>query len=216
MLQYPRHALPLSLITRNGAGPKDIHGASAALLWVDRPFAVTSGRVLSQFMRRLREDDTARLCLGRLRVANVASRVISLSHQSSLATLHVDPDELEHIDDDVSFYNPLRWPPTPPRESEELIVMGYTLDQWPATLTFRYKVERVEPHRVEAQLVESKMPGRLPGICGAPVYRVGSPPEFVGVVVDSMFHNELVHIQHATSLDPFGRALTLEAAAQRS
>lgn len=216
MLQYPRHALPISLVTHNGAGPKEIHGASAALMWVDRPFAVTSGSALSSFMQRLRQDDTAQLCLGRLRLSNLASRVLSFSHQSSLATLHVDPDELEHIDDDVSFYSPLRWPPAPPRGGEQLIVMGYTLDQWPATLTFRYRVESTGPHGFEACLLESRMPGRLEGICGAPVYRVGSPPEFLGVVVEAMFHNELIRIQHAGALDQCGRVMRLEAAAQSS
>ncbi len=105
---------------------------------------------------------------------------------------------------EASFYNPRHWPPQPVRPGEEIVVLGYPRDQWPAQLTFTFCVESATARRFGAVLRRVDMPASLNGLSGAPAFRAGRPAEFVGVVVDSLFHNEVVRAQHAFHLDRCG------------
>ena len=199
------HSLALSFASARRGGPKELHHASAALLWVDRPFAVTAAHVLQDFMARMRNDETARLWLGKLALDDVADRVLCQSLRHDLATLRVEPEELAELGDDVCFHNPAKWPPEPVQAGEVISVFGFPRDQWPAQIRYRFRVESAQERRFSAVLERSDMPGRLEGLCGAPAFRSGPNPEFVGVVTEALFHNEMVRCQHARHVDTCGQ-----------
>ena len=84
--------------------------------------------------------------------------------------------------------------------------MGYPRDQWPAQVEYTFTVESVAPRRFSAVLQSARMPGRLAGLCGAPVFRVrGGERTFVGVVTETLFHNEVIRCQHARHVDTCGQ-----------
>jgi len=205
MRRLPRHAFPLGFASRDHSATKEISVATASLLWIDRPFALTSARVLADLMARQQADPNSRILLGGLSLYGVERRLLCTGN--SLASLRVDPEELEIIGDDVQFYSPLRWPSRPAEAGETLFVAGYPRDQWPAEIEFQYVVQRGNAQRFQAQLERSDMPGRLGGLAGAPVFRAGSPPELVGVVLESLFHNEVIRVQRANCLDACGESI---------
>lgn len=199
------YALPFSYVSRNGAGPKEVLSASSILLWVDQPFAVTAAHPVLEYLKRLENDETGRVWLGQLQLDDVPGRLVCLSEQHNLATLRVSPEELDALGPRAAFYNPLRWPPTVVDPGEEVQVLGYPRDQWPAPLTYTFRVERVAARRFRAVLSSVDMPGHMEGLCGAPVFRAGASPEFVGIVVESLFHNEVVQAHHALYVDQCGQ-----------
>jgi hypothetical protein len=198
------HAMALSFVSREQPEPKELQGATAALLWIDRPFVVTSSKILDAFRTRLAADPSGQVLLGSLPVGDLERRLLGHSGPAGLASLRIEPDELSRIGDTVSFYSPLRWPPQTARVGERIRIAGFPQDQWPAAVEYSFRVEKVCEHRFHATLEHASMPGRLTGLCGAPAFRIGSPPEFVGVVVESMFHNEVLRVQHARSFDACG------------
>jgi hypothetical protein len=199
------YALPFSFVSRNGAGPKEVLSASSILLWVDHPFVITAAQPVLEYQRRLAGDSTGRVWLGQLQVDDITERLVCLSERHNLATLRVSPDELDALGPRAVFFNPLRWPPAQVHPGEEVRVLGYPRDQWPASLTYTFRVESVASRRFEAVLSSVDMPGHMEGLCGAPVFRTGSNPEFVGIVVESMFHNEVIRAQHAMYVDQCGQ-----------
>jgi hypothetical protein len=197
--------MALSFVSRDQVEPKEVQTGSAALLWIDRPFIVTSAKTLDEFRARLAADPTGYVLIGGLPVRDLAARVLAHSGPAGLASLRVEPDELSHIGDTVSFYSPLRWPPQTVAVGESVRIAGFPKDQWPAPVEYRFRVEKVCEHRFHAVLEHAAMPGRLTGLCGAPAFRAGTPAEFVGVVVESMFHNEVLRVQHARCFDGCGQ-----------
>ena len=197
--------MALSLVSRDRLEPKEVQAASAALLWIDRPFIVTSAKIVDEFRVRLLADPSAQVLIGGLPVRDLESRLLGHSGPAGLASLRIEPDELSRIGDMVSFYSPLRWPPQTVALGESVRIAGFPKDQWPAAVEYRFRVEKVCEHRFHAVLEHASMPGRLTGLCGAPAFRIGAPAEFVGVVVESMFHNEVLRVQHARCFDTCGQ-----------
>lgn len=198
------HALPLALCSRNGAGPKDVVNATATLLWIDEPFAVTAAHVVQAFLLRRQADRDARVWLGEFQIRDFEQRIVAVSQSHDLATFRVSPEELMWIGRDAAFCSPHRWPPEPVTRGEDVVVLGYPRDQWPAQLQFTFRVESTTARRFGATLRQVDMPASLSGLSGAPAFRVGRGAEFVGVVVDTLFHNEVVRAQHALHLDRSG------------
>lgn len=204
MHPHSSHALPLALCSRNGAGPKDVTNATATLLWIDEPFAVTAAHVVQAFLLRRQVDPDARVWLGELEITDFERRIVSISGSRDLATFRVAPEELLWIGKDAAFCSPRHWPPDPVTRGEEVVILGYPRDQWPAQLRFTFQVESATARRFGATLRRADMPASLSGLSGAPAFRVGRGGEFVGVVVDALFHNEVVRAQHANHLGRCG------------
>jgi hypothetical protein len=196
--------LPLALCSRNGAGPKDVANATATLLWIDEPFAVTAAHVVQAFLQRRVVDGDARVWLGEFQIPDFEHRIVTVSPTHDLATFRVAPEELMWIGREAAFCSPHHWPPEPVTRGEEVVVLGYPRDQWPAQLRFTFHVESATARRFGATLRRVDMPASLSGLSGAPAFRVGRGAEFVGVVVDTLFHNEVVRAQHALHLNRCG------------
>jgi len=184
------HILPVTCAAGEGTPTAEFHTAVATLVWLDRPFAITCARVVEFVRDRRRHDPTCGVWLGRLPLLDLEDRVLSLDSGRNLATLRISPDELDDLGPDATFFNPLRWPPQP------VCVVGFPRDQWPAALRYRFEVESVGEHRFGGRLVQVPMPGRHGGLCGAPIFRGGRSLELVGVVTESLFHNEAIRGQH--------------------
>lgn len=205
------HSIPIALVPSNDHESEGMHNASATLLWVDRPFAVTVAHVLRRYLERLREDPRAEVWLGGMRIHDLADRVLCLSDRHDLATLRVEPDELPDLGEDWTFHNPEQWPAPAVDTNDRVIVYGYPRDQWPAQVSYEFRVETAQERRFTAILDHASMPGRLAGLCGGPVFRVSPRAEFVGVVTEALFHNEVIRCQHAHHVDPCGQVNGLAA-----
>jgi hypothetical protein len=181
--------------------------ASSVLLWVDHPFVITAARSVLDYRERLLHEPHGRIWLGRLELCDLPRRLVCLSEAHNLATLRVAPDELDALGPSAAFYNPLRWPPQAVQPGEPIEVLGYPRDQWPAPLTYRFRAESGNDQRFRALLTGVDMPGHLEGLCGAPAFRrvPGHEAELVGVVVESMLHNEEIVVHRAGELDHCGR-----------
>lgn len=199
------HSLPIAFVPSRDEGAGHLHNASATLLWVDRPFAVTVAHVVRQYLERLREDPEGEVWIGKMKVDDLAERVLCSSERHDLATLRLEPDELGELGDDPTFHNPPRWPAAPVREGERIMVLGYPQDQWPAQVQFTFLVESTQERRFTATLEHTTMPGRLAGLCGGPAFRTGPDTDFVGVVTEALFHNEVIRCQHAHHVDTCGQ-----------
>ncbi len=204
MLTQTSHALAISCGYRDATGVSEVVGASATLLWLDRPFVVTAAKTVRHFSKLLANDPNGRIYLGQLELPNPVSRLTCIDDRHNLATIAVRPNELDRIGPDLAFYNACHWPPRPAEPGEVVQVTGYPRDQWPAALHYTFEVQSVGKARFSAALRGWDMPGRMEGMCGAPVFRAGAQPELVGVVTDSMFHNELIRAQHAGAVDECG------------
>jgi hypothetical protein len=201
------HSLPVSYGSTQHGASQEIFNASAALLWVDRPFAVTAAHVFLELSQKLKKDPAGRVWLGQMELGNLDSRVLCLSHRHDLVTLRVEPEELAQLSEDARFLNPEHWPPPYARAGEEIVVLGFPRDQWPAQIAYGFRVESTSENRFAALLEQTDMPGRLAGLCGAPAFRGpldGNGHEFVGIVVEALFHNELICCQHARHVDTCG------------
>lgn len=204
------HSLPIACVPSRGTDPEGMHNASATLLWVDRPFAVTVAHVVRQYLQRLKDDPGAEIWLGRMRVHDLASRVLCMSERHDLATLRLAPEELGDLGDDWTFHNPVQWPALAVEPDDRVVVLGYPRDQWPAQVRYDFHVESTQERRFTALLDHATMPGMLAGLCGGPVFRLGARAEFVGVVTEALFHNEVIRCQHARHVDPCGQVNGLE------
>lgn len=201
------YAVPFSYVSRRDPGAGDVLGASSVLLWVDHPFVITAARPLRQYRERMLREPNGRVWLGQLRLDDLEQRLVCLSETHNLATLRVSPEELDELGPQAAFYNPLRWPPQTVQSGETIEVLGYPRDQWPAPLAYTFCAEAPDGQRFRAMLTNAEMPGHLEGLCGAPAFRrvAGREPELVGVVVESMFHNEEIVVHLAGELDHCGR-----------
>lgn len=205
------HSLPLAIVPSHHEGRGPIRSASAALLWIDRPFAVTAAHVVDDCL--LHRARNAEIWLGGLRLDDLESRVLCHSARHDLATIRLAPEELVHLGDDCAFHNPVQWPPVRAESGDELVVLGYPSDQWPAQVEYSFAVESTVERRFSAILRSARMPGRLAGLCGAPAFRRrGSERIFVGVVTQTLFHNEVIRCQHARHVDTCGRVAGNSAA----
>lgn len=203
------HAVPLSFSSREVESAHDIDHASAALLWVDRSFAVTTAHMVREFQRRLREDPSGSAWLGGLELwgpgtGDAAERLLCISDEADVATILVRPDELLELGGQAAFHSPLQWPPGPVRPGDQIVACGYPQDQWPACVESTFVVDDVDETGFCAHLQHADMPGRLAGMCGAPCFRRGVTDEFVGVVLESMFHNSELRALHAAHVDHCG------------
>jgi hypothetical protein len=201
------YAVPFSYVSRRDPGVGDVLSASSVLLWVDHPFVITAAQPVMEYRERMAREPNGCVWLGRLRLEDLAQRLVCLSELHNLATLRVSPDELDELGPTAAFYNPLRWPPRVVEAGETIEVLGYPRDQWPAPLTYTFRAEAGDGRRFAAQLTNADMPGHLEGLCGAPAFRrgTGREPELVGVVVESMLHNEEIIVHLAGELDHCGR-----------
>lgn len=207
------HALPIALVPSQHEGTGTIHSASAALLWIDRPFAVTAAHVVAQCLERKQTDPDAQIWLGGLRIDDIEARLLCRSARHDLATIAVQPEELVHLGDDCAFHNPIAWPPRSIDAGDTVVVLGYPRDQWPAQVEYTFGVESTVERRFSAVLQSARMPGRLAGLCGAPVFRVqGGERAFAGIVTETLFHNEVIRCQHALHVDTCGHVSGSSAA----
>lgn len=190
------HIVPLSCSVGEGTAAAEFHTAVATLVWLDRPFAITCARVVEFLRERGRQDPSCRAWLGRMPLQDLEDRILDLDPARNLATLKVAPEELDDLGPEATFFNPLRWPPQPVSPAEAVCVVGFPRDQWPASLSYRFEVESVGEQRFGGRLLDVPMPGRLGGLCGAPILRGGRSLELVGVVTESLFHNEAIRGQH--------------------
>jgi hypothetical protein len=198
------HAIPLRLCHPEWPCPSEGLSATAGLLWLDRPFAVTAAHVVEGLLAARRRWPGSRIWLGEMEVVDLRERLLSFREEHDLATLEIRPAELSRLGGEAAFYNPPCWPPRPARVGEEIAVVGYPRDQWPSAIAFTFHIESATERRFGASLAHVGMPGRLAGLSGAPAFRTGEQPELVGVVVDSLFHNEVVRAQHIRHMDPCG------------
>lgn len=207
------HALSLAVVPSQHEGRWPVRSASAALLWIDRPFAVTAAHVVDECLALLDADPAAEVWLGCLRVPDLRERLLCRCARHDLATIRVEPEELVHLGDACAFHNPTAWPPEAVAPGDEIVVHGYPRDQWPAQVEFRFAVESAVDRRFTAMLRSARMPGRLAGLCGAPAFRRrGAEVAFVGVVTETLFHNELIRCQHARHVDTCGQVTGSSAA----
>lgn len=204
------HSLPIAYVPSDGSDPEGMHNASATLLWIDRPFAVTVAHVVRHYLERQAKDPRAEVWIGRMRVPDLAERVLCMSERHDLATLRLGAEELGDLGDDWTFHNPVQWPALAVEPGDRVVVLGYPRDQWPAQVRYEFQVEGTQERRFTAVLDHAAMPGRLAGLCGGPVFRVGARAEFVGVVTEALFHNEVIRCQHALHVDPCGLVNGLE------
>ena len=200
------HSLPVAFVPSHHEGAGTIHSASAALMWIDRPFAVTAAHVVDQFLERLDADPQASVWIGQMRVDDLRDRLLCTSERHDLATIRVRPEELGDLGDSCSFHNPAQWPPPTVKAGDEITVLGFPRDQWPALVQYSFRVEGIAARRFSCVLESAAMPGRLAGLCGAPVFRVrGLETVFCGVVTETLFHNQVIRCQHALHVDTCGQ-----------
>lgn len=207
------HALPLAVVPSQHEGRGPIRSASAALLWIDRPFAVTAAHVVDQCLELRAADPKAEIWLGQMPIEDLPDRLLCMSERHDLATIRLQPEELVHLGDDCAFHNPIHWPTAAVEPGDELVVLGYPRDQWPAQVEYTFDVESTVERRFTGILRSARMPGRLAGLCGAPVFRRrDGERNFVGVVTETLFHNEVIRCQHARHVDTCGRVTGTTAA----
>lgn len=199
------HSIAISVSHPDEFWPEPALSASGGLLWIDEPFVVTAAHVVRGLISEQERRPGSKVWLGRLPLTALADRLLSLSDEHDLATLRVRPTELHLLGERAAFFNPRVWPPRAASRDDLILVAGYPQDQWPARIEFTFRVESATDRRFGASLVCAGMPGRLAGLSGAPAFRV-SPDglELVGVVVDALFHNEVVRAQHIRHMDACG------------
>lgn len=200
------HSLPIALVPSQHEGTGPIRNASASLLWIDRPFAVTVAHVVDECLERFRSDPGAGVWLGNMKVDDLSDRLLCIDRRHDLATLRLEPEELVHLGDEWTFHNPLHWPAPAAEPGDRVTVLGFPQDQWPAQVQYSFVVEKTVARRFSALMEGAVMPGRLAGLCGGPAFRLhGAEAQFVGVVTEALFHNEVIRCQHARHVDTCGQ-----------
>jgi hypothetical protein len=199
------HSIAISLSHPDELCAQPLLCASGGLMWIDEPFVVTAAHVVRGMIQEQGRRQGSQVWLGCLALDDLSSRVLSLSEEHDLATLWVRPNELHLLGKKAAFFNPQLWPPQSAAPGDLILVAGYPRDQWPARIEFTFRVESATDRRFGASLVCAAMPGRLAGLSGSPAFRIQRESlELVGIVVDALFHNEVVRAQHIRHMDPCG------------